>query len=102
MDLEAVMLCPLLKASALYYKTKLAVHNFTVFNLANKNAVCYLWHEGEGGLVASIFATMISDFLESEITLHSGVSQVTLFSDGCTYQNRNAVVSNAILEVAVR
>jgi len=36
MDLEAVMLRPLLKASALYYKTKLAVHNFTVFSLANK------------------------------------------------------------------
>jgi len=53
-------------------------------------------------LVASIFATMISDFLESEIALRRGVSQVTLFSDGCTYQNRNAIVSNAILEVAVR
>jgi len=100
--IEAVMLCPLLKASALYYKTKLAVHNFTLFNLANKYAKCYVWHEGDGGLVASVFATMISDFLESEIATHCDVTEVTLFSDGCVYQNRNAVVSNAILQVAVR
>jgi len=62
MDLEAVMLCPLLKTSDLYYKTKLALHNFTLFNLATKLAKCYVWQEGEGGLVASVFATMISDF----------------------------------------
>lgn len=102
MDLEAVMLCPLLKASALYYKTKLAVHNFTLFNLADKSATCYVWHEGEGGLVASVFATLISKFLESELALHREVTQVTLFSDGCTYQNRNAIVSNAILQLAVK
>ena len=33
MDLQAVLLSPCLKASALYYKTKLAVHNFTVYDL---------------------------------------------------------------------
>lgn len=102
MDLEAVMLCPLLKASALYYKTKLAVHNFTLFNLADKTATCYVWHEGEGGLVASVFATLIVKFLENELALHNDVTQVTLFSDGCTYQNRNAIVSNAILQLAVK
>jgi len=102
MDLEAVMLCPLLKASALYYKTKLAVHNFTLFNLASKSTKCYVWHEGEGGLVVSVFATMITDFLENELAMHGSVSEIVLFSDGCTYQNRNAVVSDAILELAVR
>ncbi|VEN40009.1 unnamed protein product [Callosobruchus maculatus] len=32
MDLQAVLLCPLLKASAIYRKKKLIFHNFTMFN----------------------------------------------------------------------
>ena len=42
MDVQAVLLSPSLKASALYYKTKLAVHNFTIFNLANSHVTCYV------------------------------------------------------------
>jgi len=38
MDLESVKCSPYLKASALYYKTKLTVHNFTVYNIANHHA----------------------------------------------------------------
>lgn len=59
MDLQAVKLAPVLQASAIYYKTKLCVHNFTTFNLADKEVSCYLWHEAEGGLEANIFATII-------------------------------------------
>ena len=31
MDVQAVLICPLMKASALYYKSKLIVHNFTIY-----------------------------------------------------------------------
>lgn len=41
MDLQAVMVCPRMKASALYYRTKLLVHNFTIFNLKTKEGNCY-------------------------------------------------------------
>lgn len=34
MDLQAVLLAPTLQASALYYKQKLAVHNFVIYDLA--------------------------------------------------------------------
>lgn len=33
MDLQSVLLCPKSNASALYYKTKLIVHNFTVYSM---------------------------------------------------------------------
>lgn len=42
--------------SALYYKSKLCVHHFTVYNLANKDVWSYVWHEVEGGLTANEFA----------------------------------------------
>lgn len=70
MGLQSVKLAPVQQASAIYYKTKLCVHNFTTFNLVDKEVSCYLWHEAEGGLEANIFATLIvkhlSSFLEKK------------------------------------
>ena len=68
MDLESVLLAPSLNASALYYRTKLTVHNFTVYNLATKDVMCFVWHEAEGGLTANEFASCVIDFLENQIT----------------------------------
>jgi hypothetical protein len=95
MDLQAVLLCPKSMSSATYYKRKLAVHNFTVYNVATKDTICYLWHEGEGGLEAHEFATMVVDFLES---LPSDTEEVILWSDGCTYHNRNSTLASAIYQ----
>lgn len=42
MDLQSVLLCPYLKASALYYKTKLIVHNFTIFDIIRcRDTLCW-------------------------------------------------------------
>lgn len=41
-DMQAVKLCPMLNASSLYYKTKLIVHNYTVYDMATRDAKCYL------------------------------------------------------------
>lgn len=92
MDLQAVLLAPSLKASALYYKTKLCLHNFTVYDLNTKDVQCYVWHEGEGGLTANEFSSCIVDFLRTK----SGFDKIIIFSDGCPYQNRNSVLANAI------
>jgi len=50
MDLQQLLLCPKLFSSSVYYKRKLSVHNFTIYDVASKDGQCYLWHEGEGGL----------------------------------------------------
>ena len=89
-----VLLSPGLQASALYYKQNLCVHNFTVYNLATHEAMCYVWHEGEGGLSSSEFTSCIIDYLEE----NPEYDVFTLFSDGCGYQNRNVFLSNALLE----
>jgi len=54
-----------------------------------------VWHEGEGGLEAHEFASLICDYLE---TISSDVEVVTMWSDGCTYQNRNSIISSALLQ----
>lgn len=101
MDVQAVKLAPFIRASSMYYKTKLCVHNFTVFNQATADVCCYLWDEINGGLEASIFATMMVDYLDNIIQRKPTVSNISIYSDGCGYQNRNTTVSNAILKFAI-
>lgn len=99
MDTQAVKLCPVLNVSSYYYKTKLQIHNFTVYNLESHNAVNYLWNETEGDLSASVFATCIIKHLEQNCLAVK--KPIILFSDGCCYQNRNNVLANALLHFSI-
>lgn len=100
-DVQAVLLSPMLNASSLYYKTKLAVHNYTIYNLKNNNVRCYLWNESQGGLTSNCFATMLIDYLTDEIKKdNSLIKSIKVYSDGCTYQNRCKVLSNALMYFA--
>lgn len=58
MDLQAVLLCPETQASSMYYKTKLQVHNFTLFDLRTKEGYCYIWDESQGDLSSEVFACL--------------------------------------------
>ncbi|KAK0055962.1 hypothetical protein Bpfe_014631 [Biomphalaria pfeifferi] len=93
MDMQQLLLCPKSFASAVYYKRKLSVHNFTLYDLKSKDVFCYLWHEGQGGLDSDEFASIIVDFL---LSVPDNVESVIFWSDGCTYQNCNADLSSAI------
>lgn len=106
MDLQAVLLSPKSKVSSLYYKTKLCVHNFCLFDIKTKDGFCYLWNESEGGLNAEEFATIVTKFLSDTIiprllTEEGNDFKIILYSDGCTYQNRNATMTNALLNLAM-
>ena len=47
-DLEAVLYTPYTDVSLLFYKRKLAVYNFTVYEQDTKEGYCYIWPETEG------------------------------------------------------
>jgi hypothetical protein len=67
MDVQAVKISPCLYASALYYKTKLNCHNFTVYNLASHEATCYWFNESEADLSADTFASCVDHKLREVI-----------------------------------
>lgn len=98
----AVKLVPQLQASSLYYKMKLAVHNFTVYNLKTHDVICYWFDESQTELVASSFASCLVDALEELLNKSGPRPIINIFSDGCTYQNRNSILSNALLDLSVR
>ncbi|CAG9828877.1 unnamed protein product [Diabrotica balteata] len=66
-DVQKVLTCPNLKTSTAYYKTKLKVHNWTIYNLAPHQGTCYVWHEGNRGVKSDVFASMIVRFLKEEL-----------------------------------
>ena len=96
LDLLAVLLAPALKASALYYRTKLCVHNFTIYDSTTRDAACYVWQEVEGGLTANEFAPCLCHYIESNLSCE----QLIIFSDGCPYQNRISTLSKALSHLA--
>ena len=98
MDLQAVLLCPWSKVSTMYYKTKLIIHNFTIYNNKSNKGHCYLWNEVEAGLNGSEFASIIVGFLEANYA--NTTKTIVIYSDGCTYQNRNSCIANALLNFA--
>lgn len=101
-DVQAVQLVPQLHASMLYFKQKLACHNYTIYNIATKTVVCYVWHEGEGGMESNCFATCLVDFLDNEIPQEAKNKPIMFYSDGCSAQNRNALLSNVLLNYSMR
>ena len=100
MDLQAVLLCPQTKASAMYYKTKLQVHNFTMYNLATKEGYCYVWTETEGSLASESFGYLQYQHFERIISQNPSIEEIIVWSDGCGYQNRNTVVANGYSELS--
>ncbi|KAF2904408.1 hypothetical protein ILUMI_01773, partial [Ignelater luminosus] len=101
MDVQAVQLVPRLQAGIIYFKQKLACHNFTIHSLSDDKVVCYVWHEGEGGLYANCFASCITDFSQNEVNEENKDKAKVFYSDGCCAQNRNQLLSNTLLHYCI-
>ncbi|GFO32228.1 hypothetical protein PoB_005873300 [Plakobranchus ocellatus] len=91
-DTQSVILCPQTKASALYFRTKLQVHNLTFYNNCTRDGFCYYWDESEGELKADNFASLQYNHFKTFLVL---------WSDGCLYQNKNACLANCYLQLAL-
>ncbi|KAK7109685.1 hypothetical protein V1264_013683 [Littorina saxatilis] len=100
MDLQVVLLAPRIYANANYFKTKLCCHNFTLYNLSDKEVACYFWNESEGEVKSNSFTSCIVDYLKS--TVDETTNTIIIYSDGCGYQNCNVTLGNALLHFAVR
>ena len=100
MDKQAVKLSPDINASAIYFKTRLQVHNFTVYNLVSHHCTNYWWDETESDLSASSFASCDIQHLQTHCL--SDTLPIILFSDGCGGQNRNYFLSNALPNFSIK
>ncbi|GFO03453.1 hypothetical protein PoB_002995800 [Plakobranchus ocellatus] len=89
MDLQSVLTCPKTQANALYYKTKLTVHNtcMTYFNLKSKQACKFVFYETNTDLSSFMFAFLHHQHFKRQLELFPEITKVIIWSDGCGYQN---------------
>ena len=95
-DVQAVQTVPKTQASCLYFRTKLSIHNYTVYNVGTQEVICYVWTEDHGGLTASVFTSCIVDFLDRSKQENPALKKVVVWSDGCSAQNRNSTLISAL------
>lgn len=98
-DVEAVKLAPQNKSGILYYKSKLKNHNFSIYDLKSTDCTNNWWNEADGGMDSSMFTTCAIDFLDENC---NDDLPIIIWSDGCGYQNRNQILSSALLEYAIQ
>lgn len=63
-DLQKVILIPYSEVSVFYYKSKLSVFNFTVFDLISKQGYSFIWHEQIAKRGANEVASCLYIFLK--------------------------------------
>lgn len=86
-DLQKVLLVPHCEASAVYYKRKITVYNFTIYDMGRHEGFCYVWHEGIGKKGANEMASYVFSFIEKRA--QQGVTSFIFYSDNCSGQNKN-------------
>lgn len=99
MELWALLLCPNTMASTMHYKTKLQVHNFTVFILKSKKVYCFIWNETEGDW-NFFFHICRTISLKLYFLGNTNLQELVIWSDGCGCLNRNVEAPNAYFALA--
>lgn len=89
-DLQKCLNVPHGNVSTFYYKRKLSLYNFTVFNLGSRKGYCFSWHQQTARRGANEIASCVYKFIEE--TVVEGIKDYRFWSDNCGGQNRNRIV----------
>lgn len=89
-DFQKILNCPHGNVGLFYYKRKLSIYNFTVFDLASQEGYCYMWPEINGKHGACEVASCLSKFIDGKVL--DGAKEFRFWSDNCAGQNRNRIV----------
>ena len=93
-NLQSVLQLPCSDVSSMYYKWKICVYNFTIYEANSKVGHCYLWSELDGKRGSSEIGSCIRHYLSS---LPNTVKRVSFHSDSCSGQNRNQYVASVLM-----
>lgn len=86
---------PASDASQMYYSMKLCAFNLTVYEAAPPNkAYCFAWTEVNAQRGSSEIGTALFEWFK---TISKDVTEVNLYSDTCSGQNRNQYVAALFL-----
>jgi hypothetical protein len=92
-DFQKILSAPAGEASMLYYKRKVSIYNFTVFEMGDSIGTCFVWDETIAGRGCNEVGSCLMNRMEGHVA--KGVTEFALFSDNCAGQNRNRFVFGA-------
>ncbi|KAF4520955.1 hypothetical protein B566_EDAN008766 [Ephemera danica] len=102
-DLQKIIPLPTIFNQLQYYLQKIGVRNWTAFDLKSRAVICKIWDECDGGVDASNFATHVCLYIDARVQgSECGILEFILWSDSCAAQNRNVVLANALLALAMK
>lgn len=81
-DMQAVLQLPKGDVSVFYYKSKLNVMNFTIFNLIDNNCDCFVWDESCANRGANELGTCVLRFMR-EKSAKEQIKHFIFYSDNC-------------------
>ncbi|EZA58416.1 hypothetical protein X777_01373 [Ooceraea biroi] len=87
-DLQAVMQLPKGNVSVFYYKSKLNVFNFTIYDLKTNTCDCFVWDEANGHRGVNELGTCILQYLR-KISISKHDVEIIFYSDNCAGQQKN-------------
>jgi len=80
----------------------LLLHNYTISDMKSPNVDCYVFTERDANCKAEIYASCLHDYITKKVEAHPETKRVVMFSDNCTGQNKNQLLSNVLLSIAIR
>lgn len=99
-DMQKVLTTPQSELSMFYYKRKLAVYNFTIYDMTNNEGHCYMWDETKGKKGANEISSGLFDFIKKKVS--KGVTTFKFYSDNCGGQNKNRIVAALYSYIAAK
>lgn len=99
-DFQSILDTPQSQAGVLHYSRKLAVYNFTIYDVATHEGHCYVYSEHEARKGGNEVGSFLLDFIEKKVK--KKFTDFFLWSDNCTGQNKNRFVFTALMYAAVK
>jgi len=97
-DMQNVFALPLANVSNFFYKRKLNVYHLTAHCSLSKQSYGALWPETMSGRSGNDIASALVCLLERLVNDHPDqLEEVVLWSDSCVPQNRNKIMTSAIM-----
>lgn len=97
-DMQKVLQLPHTQIGPSYYKRKIKLYNFTVFDMIDHQGFCWLWNETTSDKGTDEIASCILIFIRK--MQEKGFREFSFYSDNAGGQNRNSMVFAMFLHLA--
>ena len=93
-DMQQMFLCPYRQSSSFYYKRRLGVFNFTIFDYKESDGFCFMWPEHEAQRGSSEVSMCLFEYIREQAS--NGVKHTEMFSDNRGGRNCNRFTAFAL------